>query len=302
MLSLPPLSLYIHVPWCVRKCPYCDFNSHESKGELPEQQYIETLLEDLKADSSYIQGRKIHSIFIGGGTPSLFSAEAYQRLFEEIQTLVPFADNIEITLEANPGTVEQGRFAEYRRIGINRLSIGIQSFDAEKLEALGRIHSNDEAIHAAEQAREAGFDNFNLDLMFGLPEQSTREALNDLKTAITLKPAHISWYQLTLEPNTVFHRYPPALPEDDLIFTMQETGQALLASHGYQHYETSAYTKEGHACQHNLNYWRFGDYLGIGAGAHGKITLPEQNQIIRTRKSRQPDHYLNETDKRKVSA
>ncbi|MES2605321.1 MAG: radical SAM family heme chaperone HemW [Pseudomonadota bacterium] len=293
-MSVIPLSLYIHVPWCVRKCPYCDFNSHQQNGELPEAAYVDALLQDLEQDSHYIQGRTLHSIFIGGGTPSLFSAAAYDRLLNEIQKQLPFADDIEITLEANPGTFEQEKFSDYRRVGINRLSIGIQSFDAAHLQTLGRIHGRDEALRAADIARNAGFDNFNLDLMFGLSGQSTEQALQDLQLAMNCQPAHLSWYQLTIEPNTEYFRRPPPLPADDAIAEMQDAGMALLASQGFQRYEISAYSQSGKPSRHNLNYWEFGDYLGIGAGAHGKITVPQADgiSIVRTRKTRMPQHYL----------
>jgi oxygen-independent coproporphyrinogen-3 oxidase len=291
MLNLPPLSLYIHVPWCVRKCPYCDFNSHQQTGELPEDAYIDALLQDLRADSHFIQGRTLQSIFIGGGTPSLFSAAAYDRLLRAIAAIVPFAADAEITMEANPGTFEQEKFTGFREAGINRLSIGIQSFNEQYLRTLGRIHGTAEALRAGDIARQAGFDNFNLDLMFGLPGQTTAQALDDLQQAIACRPAHLSWYQLTIEPNTEFFRRPPTLPVDDAIAEMQEAGIALLSRHGYGRYEISAYSRPGRESWHNLNYWRFGDYLGIGAGAHGKVT-DHRGQIVRTRKTRMPLHYL----------
>jgi len=289
-----PLSLYVHVPWCVRKCPYCDFNSHQQQGELPEADYIAALLADLHNDSAYIQGRSLQSIFIGGGTPSLFSAASYDRLLKAIQKIVPFDADIEITLEANPGTFEQEKFSDYRKVGINRLSIGIQSFDAGNLQKLGRIHGRDEALRAADIAHKAGFDNFNLDLMFGLPGQSAEQALADLHTALSCQPTHLSWYQLTIEPNTEFFRRPPTLPPDDAIADMQQAGIELLQAHGFPRYEISAYSQAGRQSRHNLNYWQFGDYLGIGAGAHGKITTvsAERLSIIRTRKTRMPQHYL----------
>ncbi|MDT8399888.1 MAG: radical SAM family heme chaperone HemW [Pseudomonadales bacterium] len=289
--TLPPLSLYIHVPWCVRKCPYCDFNSHQQSGELPEAAYIQALLDDLRMDLPYVQGRPLQSIFIGGGTPSLFSADAYARLLTAIADLLDFAPDIEITLEANPGTFEQKKFGDFRRTGINRLSIGVQSFNDVLLKKLGRIHNAGEALRAAAIAHEAGFGNFNLDLMFGLPGQSRQQALQDLENAVACKPRHISWYQLTLEPNTEFYRFPPALPDDDEIHEIHSAGQALLANRGFSRYEISAYARPGQQARHNLNYWQFGDYLGIGAGAHGKLTLAA-GDIIRTRKTRQPGHYL----------
>ncbi|WP_460065586.1 radical SAM family heme chaperone HemW [Pseudomonas sp. H1_G08] len=290
--TLPPLALYIHIPWCVRKCPYCDFNSHTASPVLPEQEYVDALLADLDQDLHAVYGRELTSIFFGGGTPSLFSAEALGRLLKGVEQRIPFAADIEITLEANPGTFEQEKFVAYRKLGINRLSIGIQSFQQEKLEALGRIHNGDEAVRAAGMARQAGFDNFNLDLMHGLPDQSLDDALSDLRQAIALKPTHISWYQLTLEPNTVFWNQPPALPEDDTLWDIQEAGQALLAEHGYAQYEVSAYAQAGRPARHNLNYWSFGDFIGIGAGAHGKLSHPD-GRIVRTWKTRLPKDYLN---------
>jgi oxygen-independent coproporphyrinogen-3 oxidase len=284
--------LYIHVPWCVRKCPYCDFNSHQRDAELPEDAYVQALLTDLRADAHYGQGRTLQSIFIGGGTPSLFSAAAYAELLTECDKLLPFAADIEITLEANPGTAEQQKFTGFRTAGINRLSIGVQSFDAANLKQLGRIHDGGEALRAAAFARNAGFDNFNLDLMFGLPGQTTEQALADLQTAIGCTPTHISWYQLTIEPNTEFFSRPPVLPHDDAIAEMQEAGMDLLQQHGYARYEISAYSQPGRQARHNLNYWEFGDYLGIGAGAHGKLTQPDADQILRTRKTRMPARYL----------
>ena len=289
--ALPPLSLYIHLPWCIRKCPYCDFNSHALSGDIPEQDYIRRLLSDLDDDIDAVQSRPLHSIFIGGGTPSLFSADALDALFKGIDQRWPISASTEITLEANPGTFEQARFSDYRHIGINRLSIGIQSFNAQFLESLGRIHDGNESLRATEIARAAGFDNLNLDLMFGLPGQSPEQAIADLDTAIGLAPSHLSWYQLTLEPNTVFHRYPPVLPDDDNLWEMHQAGLARLASGGYQRYEVSAFSQPNRQCQHNLNYWGFGDYIGIGAGAHGKLSWPS-GEILRTRKTRQPLHYL----------
>lgn len=290
--QLPPLSLYIHIPWCVRKCPYCDFNSHTASPILPEEEYVDALLADLDLDLPHVHGRELRSIFFGGGTPSLFSAQALGRLLTGVEQRIRFASDIEITLEANPGTFEQDKFRAYRGLGINRLSIGIQSFQEAKLKALGRIHNGDEAIRAADMARQAGFDNFNLDLMHGLPDQSQEEALNDLRQAIALAPTHLSWYQLTLEPNTVFWNQPPVLPEDDILWDIQETGQQLLADHGYAQYEVSAYAQPGKAARHNLNYWAFGDFIGIGAGAHGKLSHPD-GRIIRTWKTRLPKDYLN---------
>ncbi|XXF13314.1 radical SAM family heme chaperone HemW [Pseudomonas sp. D1-36] len=289
---LPPLALYIHIPWCVRKCPYCDFNSHTASPQLPEEEYVDALLADLNQDLHGVHGRPLSSIFFGGGTPSLFSAQALGRLLRGVEARIPFAPDIEITLEANPGTFEQEKFVAYRALGINRLSIGIQSFQQAKLQALGRIHNGDEAVRAAGMARQAGFDNFNLDLMHGLPDQSLEDALSDLRQAIALKPTHLSWYQLTLEPNTVFWNQPPILPEDDTLWDIQEAGQALLAEHGYDQYEVSAYAQPGRAARHNLNYWSFGDFIGIGAGAHGKLSHPD-GRIVRTWKTRLPKDYLN---------
>ncbi|CAE6960182.1 radical SAM family heme chaperone HemW [Ectopseudomonas khazarica] len=288
---LPPLALYIHIPWCVRKCPYCDFNSHAAGPTLPEEEYVVALLADLDSDLQHAHGRPLTSIFFGGGTPSLFSDRALGRLLEGVERRIAFADDIEITLEANPGTFEQAKFKGYRSLGINRLSIGVQSFQEAKLKALGRIHNGDEAIRAADMARAAGFDNFNLDLMHGLPEQSIEDALFDLRTAIAQAPTHLSWYQLTMEPNTVFWSQPPQLPEDDLLWDIQEAGQALLAAEGYAQYEVSAYARPGKQARHNLNYWTFGDFLGIGAGAHAKRSTPD-GRILRTWKTRLPKDYL----------
>lgn len=288
---LPPLALYIHIPWCVRKCPYCDFNSHAAGPTLPEDEYVDALLADLDLDLQHVHGRPLTSIFFGGGTPSLFSDRALGRLLEGVEQRVAFAPGIEITLEANPGTFEQAKFKGYRSLGINRLSIGVQSFQQDKLKALGRIHNGDEAIRAADMARAAGFDNFNLDLMHGLPEQSIEDALFDLRTAISQGPTHLSWYQLTMEPNTVFWSQPPVLPEDDLLWDIQEAGQALLTAEGYAQYEVSAYAQPGKQARHNLNYWTFGDFLGIGAGAHAKLSTPD-GRILRTWKTRLPKDYL----------
>ncbi len=290
--ATPPLSLYIHFPWCVRKCPYCDFNSHAVKDELPEEHYVDALLADLEQELPSVWGRTVQSIFMGGGTPSLFSPAALDRLLAGIRARLPLKPDAEITLEANPGTVEQARFEGYRQAGINRLSIGVQSLNPAQLEALGRIHSADEARHAAEAARRAGFDNINLDLMFGLPQQTVAQALDDLDALIAMQPDHISWYQLTLEPNTLFHAQPPALPSDDIRWSMQEQGQARLTEKGYGQYEVSAFARDGHRCRHNLNYWSFGDYLGIGAGAHGKVTDASRSAITRRWKKRHPKDYL----------
>lgn len=292
MLTLPPLSLYIHIPWCVEKCPYCDFNSHAQKGALPQSDYIDALIEDLRQDLSYVQQRSLHSIFIGGGTPSLFDASQIARLLKQIATMIPFEDGIEITMEANPGTLEHDDFSAYYKAGINRLSIGIQSFSSEKLTQLGRIHNKDEAITAAKQAIKSGYSSVNLDLMHGLPNQSLKEALADIDSATKLNPTHLSWYQLTIEQNTLFHSKPPQLPDEEELWQIYQQGKKKLAQLGYQQYEISAYSKPSYQCQHNINYWQFGDYIGIGCGAHGKITLPEQDQIIRTVKIKHPKGYL----------
>ncbi len=294
--TLPSLALYVHIPWCVRKCPYCDFNSHEVREGLPERQYIDALLTDLDHELPAVWGRVVSSIFIGGGTPSLFSAEAIDRLLAGIRARLQCKPDLEITLEANPGTVEQGRFQEFRAAGINRLSIGVQSFNDDLLQRIGRIHGRREAIRAAELAHDAGFNSFNLDLMFGLPDQTPTQALADLTTAMDLEPAHLSWYQLTLEPNTYFHRHPPELPDDELIWAMQQRGQAGMQERGYTQYEVSAYARAGQECRHNLNYWRYGDYLGIGAGAHQKITDAAAQSIRRSWKLKNPRHYLASVD------
>ena len=292
MLELPPLSLYIHIPWCVRKCPYCDFNSHRAEGELPEKYYLQALLADLRNDLIYIQDRELQSIFIGGGTPSLMSPGFYENLLSGIVEVVNLGPNTEITLEANPGTVEAERFADYRQLGINRLSLGIQSFNEAALDKLGRIHGGEEARDAIHIATRAGFDDFNLDIMYALPGQTPEQASADLTEALRFGPTHLSWYQLTVEPNTAFYSKPPILPQEHLVMAIMETGLSLLEQAGLQRYETSAYARPGYRSRHNLNYWQFGDYLGIGAGASGKVTQSQSNQIIRTRKVRQPAHYL----------
>tara|TARA_B110000908_G_scaffold31259_1_gene37209 strand:- start:444 stop:1580 length:1137 start_codon:yes stop_codon:yes gene_type:complete len=292
VILLPPLSLYIHIPWCVKKCPYCDFNSHVAKDNIPEQEYVDTLIEDLKADLPWVQGRKLHSIFIGGGTPSLFSGSAIEAILVAAEALIGFQSDIEITLEANPGTFEQNKFADFHRAGINRLSIGVQSFDDSHLSRLGRIHDSSQALRAISAAQSAGFDNFNIDLMHGLPDQTITQAKNDLRLAIDTGAMHISWYQLTIEPNTEFFSRPPRLPVDDRLADIQQAGMSMLQENQFEQYEVSAFALDGKRAVHNMNYWQFGDYLGIGAGAHGKITIPEQSQVIRTAKTRQPDHYL----------
>lgn len=290
-LPLPPLSLYVHLPWCVKKCPYCDFNSHGLKGALPENAYVDALLKDLDQDLPRVPGREIQTVFFGGGTPSLFSADSIGRFLEGVRARIPLARVAEITLEANPGTVERGRFAAYREVGINRLSIGIQSFDPKKLEVLGRIHSAEEACDAVVEAHAASLSNFNLDLMYGLPRQSVEEAEADVERAMSLMPAHLSHYQLTLEPNTLFAAHPPLLPEEELTWAMQQRCQELLAAKGYEQYEVSAYAQPGRRARHNLNYWRFGDYLGVGAGAHAKLT-DAQGRITRLWKLKHPEAYL----------
>ena len=300
MLELPPLSLYIHIPWCVKKCPYCDFNSHEVQSDIPESDYVKILCQDFDRDYEYCESRPLKSIFIGGGTPSLFGVKSFEKILSHIQTKASLSGECEITLEANPGTAEADKFSGYFAAGINRLSIGVQSFDERQLKNLGRIHSADESKRAIDFARKAGFDNFNLDLMHGLPRQSISDALSDLQSAIDFDPLHISWYQLTIEPNTVFHARPPTLPEEPILNSLEDAGLALLENSGYSRYEVSAFSKQGCHSRHNLNYWEFGDYLGIGAGAHGKITLPHANTIVRTQKHRQPNHYLNKSIQSKI--
>ncbi|EPU0812415.1 radical SAM family heme chaperone HemW [Morganella morganii subsp. sibonii] len=291
MGKLPPLSLYIHIPWCVQKCPYCDFNSHALKGEVPHDDYVAHLLADLDADLPLVAGREIRTIFIGGGTPSLLSAEAMQTLMDGVRARIAVAADAEVTMEANPGTVEADRFSGYQKAGINRISIGVQSFGDDKLIRLGRIHDAGEAKRAARLAATLGLRSFNLDLMHGLPEQHLGEALSDLRQAIELAPPHLSWYQLTIEPNTSFGSRPPVLPDDDLLWDIFSQGHQLLTQAGYVQYETSAYAKPGFQCQHNLNYWRFGDYLGIGCGAHGKISFAD-GRILRTVKTKHPRGYM----------
>ena len=300
-LILPPLSLYIHIPWCIRKCPYCDFNSHQANNDIPEADYVAALRLDLQQDAILAQGRKLTSIFFGGGTPSMFSANAIAQIIKDATTIIGFEPDIEITLEANPGTFEQEKFSGFRRAGVNRLSIGIQSFNDIQLKLLGRVHGRDEALRAVNVARNAGFDNINLDLMHGLPEQSVEDAKTDLAQAIALSPEHISWYQLTIEKNTEFYSAPPILPIEDTLADIQDEGQSMLAQAGYEQYEISAYAKNKNRARHNINYWEFGDYLGIGAGAHGKITQPEQDRIIRLWKTRLPKHYLETATSNKIS-
>lgn len=291
--ELPPLALYVHIPWCIAKCPYCDFNSHKAPdGELPEERYIDALLHDLESEVPEVWGRQISSVFIGGGTPSLFSATAIDRLLSGIRALLSMPPNVEITLEANPGTFEQQRFTDYRDLGINRLSLGIQSFNDRHLKALGRIHGAEESLRAAHEARVAGFSDINLDLMYGLPGQTINESIRDLQQAIDANPTHLSLYQLTLEPNTLFHKYPPKLPDHDNLYDMQQATSEQLQDSGYRRYEISAWARDGAVSQHNTNYWLFGDYLGIGAGAHGKISRADTGTITRRIKQKQPERYL----------
>ena len=292
MLTTPPLSLYVHLPWCVRKCPYCDFNSHEGRGALPFEAYVDALLADLDHDLPLAWGRTVHSVFFGGGTPSLFPPATIDRFLQQASARLRFAPDVEVTLETNPGTVEHGPFAGYRAAGVNRLSFGVQSFDDGCLQRLGRIHSSGDAERAVKAAQDAGFDNLNLDLMYALPGQSLAMALADVDRAIALQPTHLSHYQLTLEPNTVFAvRTPAGLPDEDGAWDMQEACQARLAAAGFGQYEVSAYARAGRQCRHNLNYWQFGDYLGIGAGAHGKLTLGASQQVLRRWKLRHPTEY-----------
>ena len=289
LADLPPLSLYVHIPWCLRKCPYCDFNSHEQRGDLPEDEYVDALVADLESTVTNVWGRRLHTIFIGGGTPSLFSPAAIERLLTAVRTRLTVLPEAEITMEANPGTFEAARFRGYRDAGVNRLSLGVQSFDDRKLAALGRVHGADEARRALAAALET-FPTVNADLMYALPGQAVGEALADVREAIAFGAPHVSAYHLTLEPDTHFHRFPPQLPDDEVAADMQEGIEALLASAGYAHYETSAFAKPGHRARHNLNYWSFGDYLGIGAGAHGKISF--RDRILREIRQRKPQTYL----------
>jgi len=289
---LPPLALYVHLPWCVRKCPYCDFNSYEARGGLPDDAYVGALLRDLDSELGFVRGRALASIFIGGGTPSLFSGRAIGQLLDGIRARVELAADVEVTLEANPGAVEARRFAEFRDAGVGRLSIGIQSFRDDKLRVLGRVHDGAEARHAVGLAKQAGFASLNLDLMYALPGDDVAGSIADLAAAVELEPEHLSWYQLTLEPNTAFERRPPVLPADDLVLEIERAGRELLAHRGFERYEISAYARPGRECTHNVNYWRFGDYVGIGAGAHGKVTLPEQGAIERRAKTRNPRTYM----------
>ena len=286
-----PLGLYVHLPWCVRKCPYCDFNSHQAPEQLNYSVYIEALLRDLEFEQPLARGRVLQSVFIGGGTPSLFPPEQVRRLMDGITGNYSCAPDMEVTLEANPGTLESGRYVGYREAGVNRLSIGVQSFDADALGWLGRIHGPGEAADAVLSAKEAGFDNINLDLMFGLPGQTLSGAMTDVERVTSLEPAHISYYQLTLEPNTPFYNSPPKLPTDDSVWEIQQQGHALLAASGYRRYEVSAFARQDRECRHNLNYWRFGDYIGIGAGAHGKLSDSDATRVVRRWRLRGPGDY-----------
>lgn len=292
MLELPPLSLYIHIPWCIKKCPYCDFNSHVAGDGFSESDYVSALCDDFDQEIARSGKREIQSIFIGGGTPSLFGASSFDRLLNHIHKHSAVADAIEITLEANPGTAEAARFKDYRTVGINRLSLGIQSFDDGQLKKLGRVHDAQQSKDAIGFARSAGFDNFNIDLMHGLPQQTVQQAMKDLELAIGFGPTHISWYELTMEPNTVFYSRPPTLPDEATMDAIQDSGHLYLEDQAYRRYEVSAYSLVERKSTHNLNYWSFGDYLGIGAGAHGKLTFVDSNEIFRIRKLKQPDHYL----------
>jgi putative oxygen-independent coproporphyrinogen III oxidase len=305
LTALPPLALYVHMPWCVRKCPYCDFNSHAAPESIPQQQYIDALLEDLAIDAAAAQGRALGSVFFGGGTPSLIAPEHIGRFLEAARRQVEFATDAEITLEANPGTIEHGRFSGYRDAGVNRVSLGAQTFDAGHLQTLGRIHGRDDIARAVAELVRAGLDNFNLDLMYGLPAQTVQQALGDLDAALALGPAHVSHYQLTLEPGTVFYHRPPPLPEADAIWQMQLDCQERLATSGYEHYEVSAYARVGRRSRHNLNYWQFGDYIGVGAGAHGKLTwlasAERRAAIVRSARVKQPREFLRRAAGERIS-
>ena len=293
-VALPPLALYIHIPWCLKKCPYCDFNSHERRDEIPEARYVDALLADLELALPAIWGRRVHSVFFGGGTPSLFAPEAIDRILAGVRSRVPLVPDAEVTLEANPGTFERARFAGFRSAGINRLSVGVQSFEPKFLSALGRVHDADEARAAAAAAIEI-FGNVNLDLMYALPGQTLADARSDLAQALRFSPPHLSFYHLTIEPNTLFHRYPPTLPDDETAADIEDAIAETLGAAGYVHYETSAYAKPGYECRHNVNYWRFGDYLGIGAGAHSKLSF--QKRVVRQIRHKQPQHYIEEVER-----
>ncbi len=292
--ALPPLALYLHIPWCLKKCPYCDFNSHERRGEIPEARYVEALLADLEFALPSIWGRRVHTVFFGGGTPSLFTPDSIDRILAGVRARVALSPDAEITLEANPGTFERARFAGFKAAGINRLSVGVQSFEPRFLHALGRVHDADEARAAAAAAIEI-FGNVNLDLMYALPGQTTADARSDLAEALRYSPPHLSFYHLTIEPNTLFHRYPPQLPDDETAADIEDAVAATLGAAGFVHYETSAYARPGHECRHNVNYWRFGDYLGIGAGAHSKLSFPDR--VVRQVRHKQPQHYIEESER-----
>lgn len=289
--QLPPLSLYIHFPWCLKKCPYCDFNSHEVKEAIPEDACRIRLLKNLEDQLDWVAERPIHSVFMGGGTPSLISGKTIGRLLDQIRTTTNLSMEAEITIECNPGTLDQQNLSEWAKAGVNRLSIGVQSFRDEHLQVLGRIHSGNEAQAMIEAAQDTGFENINIDLMYGLPGQSTQNAVSDLERALSFNPSHLSWYQLTIEPNTIFYRHPPSLPADESIWTMQSQGQIYLEAHGYNQYEVSAWSLAHKQCQHNMNYWQFGDYLGLGAGAHGKVTLSD-GEVIRSIQPKMPHSWL----------
>ena len=295
MLEQPPLSLYIHIPWCIKKCPYCDFNSHQVNGSFEEDKYTNKLYDDFLVELNRLgdKNRELQSIFIGGGTPSLFKGDSFQFLFTRIKSHLKFSGNIEITIEANPGAVDSEKFRAYFDAGINRISLGVQSFDDKYLSKLGRIHTSDDAIKSIEVAKSAGFENINLDIMHGLPEQSIEAAVEDLRIAIEQSPSHISWYQFTIEPNTYFYNYPPKLPAENIQNSIFEEGIKILSTHAFTQYEVSAFAQNSWKSSHNHNYWSFGDYLGIGSGAHGKLTLQNENKLIRTKKPKRPDHYMN---------
>lgn len=295
MITPSGTGLYIHFPWCERKCPYCDFNSHVSGQALPEAEMVTALINDYTSDLETYGARPIDSLFIGGGTPSLISAKSMARLLDGIDRLTPLSDTTEITMEANPGSSEQEKFSGYRAAGVNRLSIGIQSFNSEHLKRLGRIHSREEADHAIKAAQAAGFQRINIDLMYGLPDQTLKQALQDVEQGLSYNTGHLSWYQLTIEPNTVFYKQRPPLPDDDAIADIADEGEHFITQSGLKRYEVSAFATTGQECRHNINYWRFGDYFGIGAGAHGKISY--NNHVIRTAKQRMPDSYLQASDR-----
>jgi oxygen-independent coproporphyrinogen-3 oxidase len=292
VLSLPPLSLYVHLPWCVRKCPYCDFNSHAVKGDFPAEAYVDALLRDLERDLPLVWGRTVHSIFFGGGTPSLFSAAQIERLLGGFRSMLRLAPDVEVTLEANPGTTEHDSFTAYRDAGVNRVSLGVQSFDDDLLRRIGRIHGRREIDRAIRSIQDGGIGNFNIDLMFALPGQSLEQAAEDVRLALLCRPAHLSQYHLTIEPNTAFHASPPPLPAEDLVWDMQEAGAELLGDAGFCGYEVSAWAVSGRECRHNFNYWEYGDYLGIGAGAHGKVTLPSDDAVRRRIRKRHPNAWM----------